>query len=111
VDIRVGAALDTLPQLLDDGRGPFDFVFIDADKENNPHYLDWAVRLGRPGTAIVMDNVVWEGALLDPSMDEINAPGIISALEMMGEDPRLDGTVMQTVGSKGWDGFALAVVR
>ena len=62
VDIRVGAALDTLPQLLDDGRGPFDFVFIDADKENNPQYLDWAVRLGRPGTAIVMDNVVWEGA-------------------------------------------------
>jgi predicted O-methyltransferase YrrM len=111
VDIRVGAALDTLPQLLDDGRGPFDFVFIDADKENDPQYLDWAVRLGRPGTAIVMDNVVWEGALLDPSMDEINAPGIISALEMMGEDPRLDATVMQTVGSKGWDGFALAVVR
>src|SRR4029453_2978665 len=111
VDIRVGAALDTLPQLLDDGRGPFDFVFIDADKENDPQYLDWAVRLGRQGTAIVMDNVVWEGALLDPSMDEINAPGIISALEMMGEDPRLDATVMQTVGSKGWDGFALAVVR
>jgi predicted O-methyltransferase YrrM len=111
VDIRVGAALDSLPQLLDDGRGPFEFVFIDADKENDPQYLDWAVRLGRPGTAIVMDNVVWEGALLDPSMDEINAPGIISALEMMGEDPRLDATVMQTVGSKGWDGFALAVVR
>ena len=111
VDIRVGAALDTLPQLLDDGRGPFDFVFIDADKENDPQYLEWAVRLGRPGTAIVMDNVVWEGALLDPSLDEINAPGIISALEMMGEDPRLDATVMQTVGSKGWDGFALAVVR
>jgi len=111
VDIRVGAALDTLPQLEADGRGPFDFVFIDADKENDPQYLDWAVRLGRPGTAIVMDNVVWEGALLDPSMDEINAPGIISALEMMGNDPRLDATVMQTVGAKGWDGFALAVVR
>lgn len=111
VDIRVGAALDTLPGLQDDGRGPFDFVFIDADKENNPRYLDWAIRLGRPGTVIVMDNVVWEGALLDPSMDEVNAPGIITALEMMGADPRLDGTVMQTVGSKGWDGFALAVVR
>ncbi|KIS29077.1 methyltransferase [Arthrobacter sp. SPG23] len=111
VDIRVGAALDTLPGLQDDGRGPFDFVFIDADKENNPRYLDWAIRLGRPGTVIVMDNVVWEGALLDPSMDDVNAPGIISALEMMGDDPRLDGTVMQTVGSKGWDGFALAVVR
>ncbi|CAN7183544.1 O-methyltransferase [Arthrobacter sp. LjRoot14] len=111
VDIRVGAALDTLPGLKDDGRGPFDFVFIDADKENNPKYLDWAIRLGRPGTVIVMDNVVWEGALLDPSMDDVNAPGIISALEMIGGDPRLDGTVMQTVGSKGWDGFALAVVR
>ncbi|MBP1137980.1 putative O-methyltransferase YrrM [Arthrobacter sp. PvP023] len=111
VDIRVGAALDTLPGLKDDGRGPFDFVFIDADKENNPKYLDWAIRLGRPGTAIVMDNVVWEGALLDPSMDDVNAPGIISALEMIGGDSRLDGTVMQTVGSKGWDGFALAVVR
>jgi predicted O-methyltransferase YrrM len=111
VDIRVGAALETLPGLQDDGRGPFDFVFIDADKENNPQYLEWAIRLGRPGTVIVMDNVVWEGALLDPSMDEVNAPGIITALEMMGSDPRLDGTVMQTVGSKGWDGFALALVK
>ncbi|MEK0157346.1 O-methyltransferase [Arthrobacter oryzae] len=111
VDIRVGAALETLPGLQDDGRGPFDFVFIDADKENNPQYLEWAIRLGRPGTVIVMDNVVWEGALLDPSMDEVNAPGIITALEMMGADPRLDGTVMQTVGSKGWDGFALALVK
>jgi predicted O-methyltransferase YrrM len=59
----------------------------------------------------VMDNVVWEGALLDPSMDQVNAPGIITALEIMGEDPRLDATVIQTVGSKGWDGFALALVR
>jgi predicted O-methyltransferase YrrM len=111
VEIRVGAALESLPALEAEGRGPFDFVFIDADKENNPHYLNWAIRLGRPGTIIVIDNVVWEGALLDPSMDEINAPGIISALEMIGKDPRLDGTAIQTVGSKGWDGFALAVVR
>jgi predicted O-methyltransferase YrrM len=107
----VGAALDSLPALEGEGRDPFDFVFIDADKENNPHYLNWAIRLGRPGTAIVMDNVVWEGALLDPSMDQVNAPGIITALEIMGEDPRLDATVIQTVGSKGWDGFALALVR
>ena len=63
VEIRVGAALDTLQALADEGAEPFDFVFIDADKENNPHYLDWAVRLGRPGTAVVMDNVVWEGAV------------------------------------------------
>jgi predicted O-methyltransferase YrrM len=111
VDIRTGAALDTLAVLETEGGSPFDFVFIDADKENNPQYLDWAIRLGRPGTTIVMDNVVWEGAVLDPSMDEINAPGILGALKMMGEDSRLDATVIQTVGSKGWDGFALAVVR
>jgi predicted O-methyltransferase YrrM len=111
VEIRVGAALDTLQALEEEGAEPFDFVFIDADKENDAHYLDWAVRLGRPGTTVVMDNVVWEGALLDPGLDPVNAPGIISALTMMGEDPRLDGTVIQTVGSKGWDGFALARVR
>lgn len=111
VEIRIGAALDTLAALEAEGAAPFDFVFIDADKENNPKYLDWAVRLGRPGTTIVMDNVVWEGAVLDPAMDEVNAPGIISALKLMGEDARLDATVIQTVGSKGWDGFALAVVR
>ena len=110
VEIRVGAALDTLRALADEGAEPFDFVFIDADKENNPRYLDWAIRLGRPGTAVVMDNVVWEGAVLEPAMDPVNAPGIISALHMLGEDPRLDGTVIQTVGSKGWDGFALARV-
>ncbi|HET6241240.1 MAG TPA: O-methyltransferase [Arthrobacter sp.] len=111
VDIRVGAALETLRELEAEGAEPFDFVFIDADKENNPQYLDWAIRLGRPGTTVVMDNVVWEGAVLDPTLDPVNAPGIISALQMMGEDARLDGTVIQTVGSKGWDGFALAVVR
>lgn len=111
VEIRVGAALDTLRDLEREGAEPFDFVFIDADKENNPQYLDWAIRLGRPGTAVVMDNVVWEGAVLEPSLDTVNAPGIISALQLMGEDPRLDGTVIQTVGSKGWDGFALALVR
>jgi predicted O-methyltransferase YrrM len=111
VEIRVGAALDTLRALEAEGADPFDFVFIDADKENNPQYLDWAIRLGRPGTTVVMDNVVWEGAVLDPALDPVNAPGIISALQMMGEDPRLDGTVIQTVGSKGWDGFALAVIR
>jgi predicted O-methyltransferase YrrM len=110
VEIRVGAALDTLAALEAEGADAFDFVFIDADKENDAHYLDWAVRLGRPGTTIVMDNAVWEGSVLDPSMDEVNAPGILSALKLMGEDSRLDATVIQTVGSKGWDGFALAVV-
>lgn len=111
VEIRVGAALETLPLLESEQRGPFDFVFIDADKENDPQYLDWAIRLGRPGTTIVMDNVVWEGAILEPEKDNVNAPGILDALHIMGEDPRVDATVIQTVGSKGWDGFALAVVR
>ncbi len=111
VEIRVGAALDTLRALDEEGVAPFDFVFIDADKENNPHYLEWAIRLGRSGTVVVIDNVVWEGAVLDPRLDPVNAGGIIAALQMMGDDPRLDGTAIQTVGSKGWDGFALAVVR
>jgi predicted O-methyltransferase YrrM len=111
VAVRVGAALETLKALEEEGAQPFDFVFIDADKENNAQYLDWAIRLGRPGTAIVIDNVVWEGALLDTDLDPVNAPGILDALTLMGEDPRLDGTVIQTVGSKGWDGFALALVR
>ena len=109
VDIRVGAALDVLPTL--EGGEPFDLVFIDADKQNNSHYLDWAARLGRPGTVVVLDNTVWEGAPLHPEMDPVNAPGIRDSLELLGEDPRFDATVIQTVGSKGWDGFALAVLR
>ncbi|GAA3272525.1 O-methyltransferase [Paenarthrobacter aurescens] len=109
VDIRVGAALDTLPALA--GQESFDFVFIDADKENDANYLDWAIRLGHPGTVIVVDNVIWDGAILEPERDHVNAPGIVAALEKMGQDPRLDATAIQTVGSKGWDGFAIARVR
>jgi predicted O-methyltransferase YrrM len=111
VEIRVGAALDSLATLEAEGQEPFDFVFIDADKENDGNYLEWAIRLGRPGTTVVLDNAVWEGAILEPAMDPVNAPGIISALDLLGRHPRLDATVIQTVGSKGWDGFALAVVR
>lgn len=109
VDIRVGAALDTLPTLA--GQEAFDFVFIDADKENDSNYLDWAIRLGRSGTVIVVDNVIWDGAILEPARDPVNAPGIVAMLEKMGQDPRLDATAIQTVGSKGWDGFAIARVR
>jgi predicted O-methyltransferase YrrM len=111
VEIRLGPALDTLAALEEEAREPFDFIFIDADKENNSRYLDWAVKLGRPGSTIVLDNTVWEGAILDPGMDPVNAPGIIDALKLLGEHPRLDATVIQTVGSKGWDGFALARIR
>ncbi|MHC6594907.1 O-methyltransferase [Arthrobacter sp. C152] len=108
VEIRLGPALDTLAALAEEERKPFDFIFIDADKQNDSRYLDWAVRLGRPGAAVVLDNAVWEGAVLDPGMDPVNAPGIIEALTLLGSHPRLDATVIQTVGSKGWDGFALA---
>ncbi|MFK0006572.1 O-methyltransferase [Paenarthrobacter sp. NPDC090520] len=109
VEIKVGAALDTLPTL--EAEEPFDFVFIDADKENDSNYLDWAIRLGHPGTVIVIDNVIWDGSILEPERDEANAPGIIRVLDMLGQDPRLDSTAIQTVGSKGWDGFAIARVR
>lgn len=108
VEIRLGPALETLAALEEEEREPFDFIFIDADKQNNSRYLDWAVKLGRPGATVVLDNTIWEGAVLDPGMDPVNAQGIIDALKLLGEHPRLDATVIQTVGSKGWDGFALA---
>ena len=108
VEIRLGPALDTLAALEEEEREPFDFIFIDADKQNNSRYLEWAVKLGRPGAVVVLDNTIWEGAVLDPDLDPVNAPGIIDALKLLGDHPRLDATVIQTVGSKGWDGFALA---
>lgn len=107
VEIVVGAALDTLPTL----SGKFDFVFIDADKENNLSYLKWAVDLGRPGTAIVVDNVVRNGRILDPAEDDAQARAVRATLEELGRHPRLDSAAIQTVGGKGWDGFALCLVR
>jgi predicted O-methyltransferase YrrM len=110
VDIRVGAALDTLPAIEAEGSGPFDFVFIDADKENNANYLAWALRLSRPGTTIVIDNVVRAGRILDAASRDRNILGIRRMFAMMKGEPRLAATAIQTVGAKGWDGFALAVV-
>lgn len=107
VEVIVGAALDTLPTLSD---GPFDLVFIDADKENYVAYLEWAVRLARPGALIVADNVVREGQILDPQHNA-QAQAVRETLRLMGEHPRLDTAVIQTVGAKRWDGFALALVR
>ncbi|WP_380172725.1 O-methyltransferase [Kineococcus sp. DHX-1] len=111
VDVRVGAALDTLPQLQAEGGDPFDLVFIDADKPNNPHYLEWALRLTRPGSVIVGDNVVRGGRVVDEESTDPTVTGTRSFLEALGEDPRLEVTALQTVGSKGWDGFVLALVR
>ena len=108
VDIRVGPALETLPTLA--GGEPFDFVFIDADKPNNVNYLRWALKLTRPGSVVVMDNVIWEGTILDPGPDP-DAAAIRAALDFMGASPDLDATAIQTAGTKGWDGFAIAVVK
>jgi predicted O-methyltransferase YrrM len=107
VKVLVGAALDTLPSVTG---GPFDLVFIDADKENNPGYLEWAVKLTRPGSIILVDNVIREGAILSPGDDAVLL-GTRKVLELMGEHPQLDTAVLQTVGAKHWDGLAFALVR
>lgn len=111
VDVRVGAALDTLPELAAEQGEPFDLVFIDADKPNNPHYLEWALRLTRPGSLIVGDNVVRGGRVAHEEDTEPAITGTREFLTALGEDPRLEVTALQTVGAKGWDGFTLAVVR
>ena len=108
VEVMVGAALDTLPTVTG---GPFDLVFIDADKENNTAYLEWAIQLARPGTVIVVDNVIRDGQILDPKSDDAKVTATRQTLQVMGEHPRLDTAVIQTVGAKHWDGFALALVR
>src|SRR6201993_399364 len=104
VEVIVGAALDALPTL---AGGPFDLVFIDADKENYPAYLEWAVRLGRPGSVIVLDNVIRDGRILEPQSDDARVQATRQTLQAMGGNPRLDTAVIQTVGAKHWDGFAL----
>jgi predicted O-methyltransferase YrrM len=110
VEVIVGAALDTLPQLADRGE-TFDLIFIDADKENNVAYVEWAIRLGAPGSIIVVDNIARSGRVLDPAPDDHQARAVRDMLEMMGEHPQLETAAIQTVGTKGWDGFAMAVVK
>jgi len=110
VEVVVGPATETLRALVDAGTEPFDLVLIDADKPNNPRYLEEAVALSRPGTVIVVDNVVRGGAVADPADESPAVVGSREVLALLGAHPRLDATALQTVGSKGWDGFALAVV-
>ncbi|BCP39655.1 O-methyltransferase [Mycobacterium intracellulare M.i.198] len=107
VEVIVGAALDTLPTVT----GPFDLIFIDADKENNLAYVEWAVRLARPGAVVVVDNVIRDGQILRPDSDDARVRATRETLQTMGEHPRLDTAVIQTVGAKHWDGFALALVQ
>jgi predicted O-methyltransferase YrrM len=109
-EIRVGRAQDTLPAVEAAGEGPFDLIFIDADKPGYPEYLPWSVRLSRPGTMIIADNVVRNGAVADASSSDANVRGVRRFIELLGAEPRVSATVVQTVGSKGYDGFALAVV-
>ncbi|MGW7210455.1 O-methyltransferase [Streptomyces sp. NPDC054837] len=110
VEIRVGPALESLPRLADEAPAPFDLVFIDADKDNNPHYLEWALRLTRPGSLIIVDNVVRGGRVADSGSTDPDVTGTRAAIELIGSHPKLSGTAIQTVGSKGYDGFALARV-
>lgn len=111
VDIRVGPALDSLAKLAEENSGPFDLIFLDADKPNNPNYLDWAIKLSRPGTVIIGDNVIRDGAIVDPASEDPRIIGTRTFLEKLGSDPRLDATAIQTVSSKGYDGFALTIVK
>jgi predicted O-methyltransferase YrrM len=107
VDLREGAALDTLPKLAEEGAGPFDLVFIDADKENNVSYLEWALRLAHPGTIIVTDNVVRGGKVIDANCDEPMVQGTRRFFDAVSVEPRVSATAIQTVGGKTYDGFAL----
>jgi predicted O-methyltransferase YrrM len=110
VELRVGAALDTLPLLAAEHRGPFDLIFIDADKQNIPDYFTWALKLSRRGSVILTDNVVRKGGLIDSDSDDPNIRGVQRFHEMLADEPRVSATTIQTVGNKGHDGFTLALV-
>ncbi len=109
VKVKEGPALETLESLGE--RPPFDLIFIDADKPNNPNYLKWALHYSRPGTLIIGDNVVRDGEVTNPSSTDERVQGVRKFIEMIGDNPRLTATAMQTVGTKGWDGFTLAWVN
>ncbi|MBG9945411.1 O-methyltransferase [Brevibacillus formosus] len=110
VEVKVGLALDSLIQLHKENQGPFDFIFIDADKKGNPDYFQWALKLSRKGTVIITDNVVRSGQVVDETSTDPNIVGVRQFTEMAAEEQRVSGTVVQTVGSKGYDGFAIMLV-
>jgi len=110
VELRVGKALDTLPLLASEGVGPFDLIFIDADKPGYPDYLPWALKLSRRGTLILADNVIRKGAVADAHSPDASVQGVRRFNELLAAEPRVSATAIQTVGSKGYDGFALALV-
>ncbi len=110
VEVRLGAALETLSRLAAEGRAPFDVIFIDADKRSNPDYFAWALELSRRGSLIIADNVVRHGALVDAAGDDRDVQGVRRFIELLAAEPRVSATAIQTVGSKGYDGFAIALV-
>ncbi len=111
VELREGRAIELLPKLAAENAGPFDLSFIDANKDQNPDYFDWALRLSRPGSLIVVDNVVRDGTVIDGASEEASTKGVRRLFEKVAAEPRVSATALQTVGSKGYDGFLLAVVK
>ena len=110
VELRIGPALESLPRLAAEGRGPFDLIFIDADKQSTPDYFGWALKLSRRGSLIIVDNVIRKGALLDDESTDPAVQGMRRFIHMLGAEPRVMATAIQTVGTKGYDGFAIALV-
>jgi predicted O-methyltransferase YrrM len=110
VEVILGPALETLPKLASSGAGPFDLFFIDADKPSNPDYFTWAMKLSRPGSLIIVDNVVRKGAVTDSTSTDEDVRGVRRCLELMNKEPRFSGTVLQSVGVKGYDGLVMGVV-
>jgi len=111
IEVRVGSALDSLPKLVEERRGPFDLIFIDADKKNIPAYFDWSLKLSRPGTIIVIDNIIRDGKVIDAGSKDPDIQGVREFNELLSADKRVSATEIQTVGEKGYDGFALLVVN
>jgi predicted O-methyltransferase YrrM len=110
VEIRLGAALDSLQALHATGEAPFDLIFIDADKENIPGYFEWSMKLARKGTLIIVDNVIRGGAVLDADSDDVSVQGVRRFNALVANDARITTSTLQTVGSKGYDGFAMVLV-
>lgn len=110
IELRLGKALETLPQIAAEGRGPFDLIFVDANRANLPEYFEWSLKLARRGSVIVVDNVVREGAVLNVESADADVQGVRRFAEMAAEEKRVTSTVIQTVGSKNYDGFAILLV-
>ncbi|WP_339189290.1 O-methyltransferase [Paenibacillus sp. FSL P2-0121] len=111
VELRVGDALEQLSQMKQEGVEPFDFIFIDADKPNNPNYLKWALQFSQPGTVILGDNVIREGEVINENSEDARVVGVREFYDLLAEESRISATVIQTVGSKGYDGFVLGIVN